>query len=405
MQILCIIPARGGSKGIPKKNIRIIAGKPLLAWTIEQAKSTPAISRVIVTTDSPEIAEVAKGYGAEVVARPNEISGDTASSETALLHALDHVSSASGADPDLIVFLQSTSPLRRPDDIGEAIATLIRENADSLFSACRVEGFIWRRMEDRCVASFSYDHSKRPRRQDAPEDFVENGAIYVFKPWVLRQHQNRLGGKIAIHRMSPVTFVQIDEPDDFALLATIMETDFGRNLITKEGKPATPHSVIGRCEQKVRLLVLDFDGVMTNNLVVVSETGEESVVCSREDGLGLEMLRRGGTVEILVLSKEKNPVVSARCKKLGIRCIQGCEEKLKMLQNLCADEGVPRSMVAYVGNDVNDVECLRWVGVAIAVADALPAAMESAAYITLKKGGQGAVREVCDWLLGRSKKG
>ena len=124
MNILAIIPARGGSKGIPRKNLQPLAGKPLLAYTIEHARATPAVTRVVVSTDDVEIASVAQQYGAEVIWRPAEISGDTATSEAALLHALDHLRDNEGYEPDLVVFLQATSPLRRSDDIQRAVETL-----------------------------------------------------------------------------------------------------------------------------------------------------------------------------------------------------------------------------------------------------------------------------------------
>ncbi|HWQ90721.1 MAG TPA: acylneuraminate cytidylyltransferase family protein, partial [Clostridia bacterium] len=237
--ILCIIPARGGSKGIPRKNLLRIGGKPLVAHSIIQAKAAPSVTRVVVSTDDAEIATIARDYGAEVVPRPDEISGDKASSESALLHTLDYLrsqlptpvsptpvrptpNSQLPQDPDLVVFLQATSPCRAPGEIQQAIETLIKEQADSLLSVGPVHGFVWRVEKNGASRSFSYDHLNRPRRQDAPEDLIENGSIYVFKPWVLRKLNNRLGGKIALHRMSALDSFQIDEPGDFELLELIM---------------------------------------------------------------------------------------------------------------------------------------------------------------------------------------
>ncbi len=221
MNILAIIPARGGSKGIPRKNITPLLGKPLLAYTVAQALETPAITRTVVSTDDAEIGAVAEQYGAEVVWRPAEISGDTASSESALRHALDHLRDIAGYDPDLVVFLQATSPQRQARDIQNAINVLIEEKADSLLSVCPLHGFVWRNT-DQGFEAFNYDHRHRPRRQDAPEDVVENGSIYVFKPWVLRQHDNRLGGKIAVYRMRPIDYFQIDEPNDLQIMEALL---------------------------------------------------------------------------------------------------------------------------------------------------------------------------------------
>lgn len=147
----------------------------------------------------------------------------------------------------------------------------------------------------------------------------------------------------------------------------------------------------------VRLLVLDFDGVMTDNRVLVDETGREAVWCHRGDGFGISRMPPIG-VEVVVLSKEQNPVVTARCRKLKIHCIQGCDDKLPALQQLARDRGVAVNQVAYVGNDLNDLECLQWAGLPIVVADAEPAVRGFARFTTSREGGKGAVREVCDRL-------
>ena len=148
----------------------------------------------------------------------------------------------------------------------------------------------------------------------------------------------------------------------------------------------------------VRLLVLDFDGVMTDNRVLVDQDGREAVWCHRGDGWGIARLRDAG-LPVVVLSTEENPVVAARCRKLGIPCVQGVAEKGAALARLAGEHGVAREAVAYVGNDVNDLACLQWAGVPIVVADAVPAARALARLTTTCAGGHGAVREVADWLL------
>lgn len=148
----------------------------------------------------------------------------------------------------------------------------------------------------------------------------------------------------------------------------------------------------------VKLLALDFDGVMTDNRVLVDQDGKEAVLCHRGDGMGIGLLKKAG-IEVLVISMEPNPVVSARCRKLKIDCIQNCDKKLKALQQLAAARGLKPRDVAFVGNDINDLECLRWVGLPIAVADAEPEVLKAAAYVTRRPGGFGAVREVADKIL------
>ncbi len=148
----------------------------------------------------------------------------------------------------------------------------------------------------------------------------------------------------------------------------------------------------------IRFLVLDFDGVMTDNRVMVSEDGSETVICNRSDGMGIQLAQTQG-LDVLVLSKERNPVVAARCRKLGVPCVQGQDNKLPVLEGLAQDRGLIAEQVAYVGNDVNDLECMVWSGLGIAVADAHKEASAVANWTTTQLGGRGAVREVCDhWM-------
>jgi len=385
MNCLAIIPARGGSKGVPRKNIRLLAGHPLLSYSIAHARATPEINRIVVSTDDPMIARVAHECGAESIIRPAEISGDTATSESALVHTLDHLLDTEDYEPDLVVFLQATSPLRRADDISIAIRTLLDDEADSLFSACPMHGFVWRRERGGSEwRSQTYDYRNRQRRQDAPEDVVENGSIYVFRPWVLRELGNRLGGKISVHFMDAADSVQVDTPADLELV---------EHLLSRRRAPASV-AELGR----VRLLALDFDGVLTDNRVTVDQAGEESVACHRGDGWGIARLREAG-VPVVVISTETNPVVSARCRKLGIEYTDSCDDKVAALESIAAKLRVSAGDVAYVGNDVNDLACMRWVGVPIAVADAESEVRAAARLVTMRPGGHGAVREVTDWIL------
>ena len=210
--IIAIIPARGGSKGIPKKNIIDFLGKPLLAWSIEDAKGSSFIDGVYVSTDDEEIAKVAEQYGARVIWRPKEISGDFSPSEEALKHAVREASQPI----DYVVFLQATSPLREAKDIDNAIKKIIAEDADSLFSAAEIgDFFIWRRNGD-ILESLNYDYKERKRRQDFGEQFVENGSIYIFKPEILFAHNNRLGGKIVISEMELWKSFEIDDMEGLA---------------------------------------------------------------------------------------------------------------------------------------------------------------------------------------------
>ncbi len=216
MKILAIIPARGGSKGIPRKNLKFISGKPLIGWTIEQALASTLLDRVVVSTDDQEIAEVSRMYGAEVpFLRPAEISTDTASTEDAMLHAVDELG-RQGYQPDFVMLLQATCPLRHSGAIDAAIETLFQAKADSLVSATEIHPFIWTSPNN---AKANYDFQRRPRRQDLGEDgrlYEENGSIYLTRTNILLMERCRIGGKIVIYPMSKIENIDIDTEQDLS---------------------------------------------------------------------------------------------------------------------------------------------------------------------------------------------
>lgn len=210
---VAVIPARGGSKGLPRKNIVDFCGKPLIAWTIEQARQV--LGRVYVSTDDAQIAAVAGQWGAGIIHRPNRISGDRATSEAAWQHAGENIGSW-----DIMVGLQCTSPIREPRDVSEALIKFRRESLDSLFTATTVEDrFVWR--FNGGLESITYDWRKRRRRQQLERQYLETGSFYIFRPDVLRKG-NRLGGKIGCHVMAKHKAFQIDTEEDLKLAEVIM---------------------------------------------------------------------------------------------------------------------------------------------------------------------------------------
>lgn len=221
-RILAVIAARGGSKGIPRKNLIELCGKPLLAWSIEQARAARAITEVAVSSDADEILSVAAAFGAVAVRRPADIAGDTASSESAWLHALDAMEWQSGPF-DLVVAMQATSPIREPSDIDRAISLFTSEALDSVLTVCEVEDFFtWRVGAGGLAESVNYDWRNRRRRQEIEKRYLENGSFYVFRPTQLRQTMNRLGGRIGMFVMERHKMFQIDRPEDIRLCEAIM---------------------------------------------------------------------------------------------------------------------------------------------------------------------------------------
>ena len=219
LHAIAIIPARGGSKGVPRKNLRLVGGKPLIAHTILQAKAAQGIERVYVSTDDAEIAQVARDFGALVIDRPAELAGDTTGSEPVLSHALPLA--RRDGPVDLVVFLQCTSPVRGKTDLDQALAKLSAEKADSLLSVSASHRFLWRQSPDGPVA-INYDPAHRPRRQDLEAQYWENGSFYIFCPWVLEQLGNRLGGRITVFEMAETAAYDIDDETDIAVVDFLM---------------------------------------------------------------------------------------------------------------------------------------------------------------------------------------
>lgn len=220
---LAVIAARGGSKGIPHKNLLDLCGKPLIAWTVEQARAARGVDVVAVSSDSDAILAAAEAAGAVGVRRPDDISGDLASSESAWLHALDATEAQMGRF-ERIVALQATSPIREPSDIENALATFDRDHLDSLLSVCEVEDYFNWRIGANGPEPINYDYRNRRMRQQIEKRYLENGSFYVLIPTLLREQNNRLGGKIGFHVMDRHKMFQIDRPEDVKLCAAIMRS-------------------------------------------------------------------------------------------------------------------------------------------------------------------------------------
>jgi len=223
MNIHSIILARGGSKGIPNKNITNFCGKPLIAWTILQCQESNYVDNVWVSSDSDEILDVAKEYGAETIKRPIEISSDEATSESAWLHSIDHLI-RENVPIDIVLAPQITSPLRETLDIDNAISKFIDGGYDSMFSASMVDDlFFWEESAGGLIDSVNYDYRNRKRRQDFKEQIIENGSFYLFKPEVIQRDNNRLGGKIGCAKMEFWKMFEIDEIDDVRMCSALMQ--------------------------------------------------------------------------------------------------------------------------------------------------------------------------------------
>ena len=223
-KVIAIILARGGSKGIPRKNVLDFAGHPLVAWSVMQAKQTKEIDEVYISSDSDEILNIAKNYGALTIKRPDKYASDTAKSEEAIIHALEVL----GSEQEIIIMLEPTAPLRKPKDLGNAVKMFRNERWDSCFSGATLQDFlIWKKNENGELISVNYDYKNQGPRQMREPDYVENGAIYMFKPKIILQHNNRFGGKIGIFPNHFWQSFEIDDPEDW----DFVELVFNKYLI------------------------------------------------------------------------------------------------------------------------------------------------------------------------------
>ncbi|MEM8748640.1 MAG: acylneuraminate cytidylyltransferase [Actinomycetota bacterium] len=378
-EVVAIVPARGGSKGIPGKNLVEVAGVSLVERSIRAAQAAESIDRVVVSTDDAAIAQRAERAGAEVIDRPDELSGDQASSESALLHVLDRLDE-SAVDVDVVVFVQCTSPFIEAASIDRAVGR-VRSGADCVFAAVESWDFVWRNEPDGSVAGVNHDASFRPRRQDREQEWLETGAFYVMNAAGFRRAEHRFFGRVEVEPVDRRHAVEIDTFDDLQVARAM--------AVHESGLPPLAG---------VAALVTDFDGVHTADTAYVDQDGVETVRVNRRDGHGVALLRRAG-VPALILSTERNPVVAARAEKLGVECLHGIDEKGPALATWASDRGVDLADLVYVGNDVNDLGCLELAGHPVAVSDAHPDVVAAARYVTRAAGGGGAVREVAEAIL------
>lgn len=384
METVAIIPARGGSKGIPGKNLKQINGRSLLQRAVEAARGSQLVTQVYVTSDDEAILAEAERCGARTIRRPAELANDTASSESALLHAIDEIE-AGGVTLDRVVFIQCTSPFLRTADLDGLLSAMTDEGADCGLTVTSFHGFLWSPSDDG-VQPVGHRKDHRPRRQDRDPVFLETGGAYVMKAEGFKAARHRFFGKVAHYVVDNASAMEIDEPLDLQIAHEIADS-----LETRQGIDVLP--------DKVSALLLDFDGVLTDDLAIVDQNGKEAVSVSRSDGMGIERLKKLTDIHVSVVSKETNPVVAARCKKLKVRCVQGLEDKVANVTAWSKEAGIPMSEIVFIGNDLNDLPLFPLVGLAVAPSDAFQPVLKSAGYILSKPGGRGAVREMCELLI------
>jgi N-acylneuraminate cytidylyltransferase len=392
--VLALVPARGGSKSIPRKNLRKLAGHPLLAWAVAAGTDAQAVHRTVVSTDDPEMRDVAEAYGAEApFLRPAALAQDDTPDLPVFLHCLEWLEREEGYRPDIVVQLRPTSPLRGLDMVDRAVLALMSAEPVDAVRTVVPSGQnpykMWRLDGGRLTPLLKHEHPEPYNlpRQALPATYWQTGHVDVAWARTL-ESGSMTGSRIAPLVIDPDYAVDIDTEDQLRQA----EWAISRGMLPVV-RPKRPLA-----RRPFKLVAFDFDGVMTDNRVHVTEDGRESVVCDRGDGMGLGALRDAG-IALAVLSTETNGVVKARCDKLGIPFRQALANKGSVLRDYASGIGTSLDEVVFVGNDVNDLECMRMAGLAVAVADAHPTVMREAEWVLSREGGRGAVRELCDQLL------
>lgn len=399
-EVLAIIPARGGSKSIPHKNIRSFAGYPLIAYSIAAALQSKLVTRVIVSTNDEKIAQVAREYGAEVpFLRPAEISGDDTLDLPVFQHALRWLLENEKYHQDVVLQLRPTSPIRPTTCVDEAVQLLLENpQADSVRGvvlAGQNPYKMWHILPEGNLSPIlsikGYDEAYNIPRQDLPVVYWQTGHIDAIRPEVIVKKNSMSGTTIWPLIINPKYTVDIDTLLDWEQAERLVK--YGNLEMVMPGKPKR------KLPNLIKMVVLDFDGVLTDDRVWVDEEGHEMVAAQRSDALGLRILRDKTGIKVQVISREASLVVAARCKKMNIPYSQGVLDKASVLMDTLKKESIDPAHVIYVGNEVVDLPCFPIVGCAVAPANSHPLVLQQADIILQKCGGQGAIRELCDLLL------
>lgn len=384
---IAFIPVRGGSKSIPLKNIKPICGKPLVYWTVKAACGSKYIDRVYVATDSEKIKETVEGFrnGSEaelfskaiVIDRSAESASDTASTEFAMLEFAEKY------EFDNIVLVQATSPLLVNSDLDRGFEAFNEDGTDSVLSVVRQKRFHWAADENGIAHSTNYDVFHRPRRQEFDGYLVENGAFYISSKADLLKSQNRVSGRIRTVEMNEDTFFEIDEPSDWIIIEALM----------KKNGIAAPDEM-----PEIKMFLTDCDGCLTDAGMYYSEKGDELKKFNTRDGMGFKLLRERGIITGIVTS-ETVELNRRRAAKLKLDVLEeGCQDKLSAVKRYCQQYGIGLENVCYVGDDINDLETIKAVGLGCCPADAMPVVKAAAKYKTSTKGGEGVIREVVEYI-------
>lgn len=376
--IIALILLTGGSKSIPDENIKLISGKPLCAWVLESACVSNIFDKVLVSTDSNEIIEVIKNLKlpVEVIKCPGELAKVKSTTEELMLDISEKYNF------DLIFTIQATSPLTTANDFKNAYKLFIECNFDSLLTGVRTKKIFWG-LEG---IPLNYKHMKRPIGQDFKYVLMENNAFYITKRSILENKKCILGGKIGIYEMLPENSIEIDESEEW-------------DRVEKELNKRNKLNIKERLSN-IKMLVMDVDGVLTDGGMYYSEKGDELKKFNTKDGKAIELMKKKG-IKVAIITSEKNNIIDRRMDKLKVDfIIQGSLNKKLDLLELSNNFNIPLSQIAYVGDDINDIEAIKMANVSFCPKDAVEEIKNNVNFILKSNGGEAVIREIWDIMKG-----
>ena len=377
MSVIAFIPARGGSKSISQKNIKVFCGKPLIFWNLQELQNSN-VDEILVATDSAEIKSIVSAFNfskVKVYDRIKENAQDISSTESVML---EYINCSNISNEDIFMLVQATSPFTQCIHFNEGLE-LFKQH-DSILTCCESKRFSWRN------GIANYDIYNRPRRQEHKGTLIENGAFYISSVADIKLTKNRISGDIGIYEMPEYTYTEIDEPEDWIVAESLMK----RFILNNEVKDFS----------NIKLFLSDVDGVLTDAGMYYTETGDEFKKFCTYDGMGFQLLQKTG-VKVGILTTEDKELNKRRAKKLGLDFdFHGAKDKLQIVKDLCIKENITLSEVAYIGDDVNCFGLLSHVGIAACPNNAVHKIKAIPNIMLLKRnGGDGVVREFVELFL------
>ena len=384
MKKVAILPLRKGSKGIPGKNKKKLLGRPLFSWVLSEALFSELDAIYVFTDDEAILNYIDKEYTwapkIKGLLRNDENSNDTASTESAMLEFATKIK----YDFDILCLLQATSPLTTSEDINKALFQITKENKTSALTVVKTHRFTW----NSDGTPQNYDVFNRPRRQDFDGLLMENGAVYATTKDAFVKTKNRVSGAIGLVEMDGASLMEIDSLSDWIIVESLLAERQKKN----------------KQQERITYLVLDVDGVFTDGCVYYDANGELAKKFDMRDGMGLEILRQQ-EVEVIVITSENSALVQKRMEKLQIKhTFLGIKDKYSFIQHFMHENNISWSNLAYVGDDVNDLANICTVGWSFSPSNATEIVKQHADFVLGHSSAQGAIREVCEWIMRYNKR-